>query len=234
MTDITPDAPAPEKAAAASDRLRAAHRINAMALAGFILLHMVTHLSGLFGIEAYNTVQAALRTIYRYPPVEALLLVSISAQIAMGAVLLWRSIRRARPRGGWAWLQIVSGVAFLLFMVQHLYSLGVARIGFGLDTDFYWPASVMSGPWFIYYFTPYYIIGVFALFAHIAAGARYALLDAGRARAAARTGWSLLIIGGAIALTIPPIIAGAFYDIALPQPWIEYLRFYAPEFEPWR
>ncbi|MDZ7783609.1 MAG: hypothetical protein U5K56_11985 [Halioglobus sp.] len=213
-------------------RLRATHRVNAMALAAFILVHLLTHLSGYYGIETYNAVQSALRTVYRYPPIEALLLISITAQLLMGAALLVMRLRRGRPHGFWAWLQVVSGGVFFVFMAQHLYSLAMARLYFDLDTNFYWPASVMSGPWFIYYFAAYYVLGVFALFAHIGAGVRFALYER-RPVAAQRVGVAFLIVGAAIALAIPPIIAGAFYEITLPREWIDYLRFYAPGFEPW-
>lgn len=215
------------------NRLRRAHRINAIALAGFIALHMLTHVSGLWGIEAYNGVQSALRSVYRFPPFEIALLASISAQLGLGMTLLVLRLRQERPRGFWSWLQVVSGGMFFVFMAQHLYSFAMARVYFELDTNFYWPASVMSGPWFIYYFWPYYAAGVFALFAHAAAGVRFALLDRGASRAARTSAAWLIGVGAALALIIPPIIAGAFYDIDLPQEWVDYLRFYMPDFEPW-
>lgn len=215
------------------DGLRKAHRINAIALAGFIALHMLTHVSGLWGIEAYNSVQSALRTVYRFPPFEIALLASITAQLGLGMALMVLRLRRRRPRGFWSWLQIVSGAVFFVFMAQHLYSFAMARLYFELDTNFYWPASVMSGPWFIYYFWPYYAAGVFALFAHAAAGVRFALLDRGASGAARTAPAWLMAAGAALAIIIPPIIAGALYDIELPAEWVDYLRFYMPEFEPW-
>jgi len=216
-----------------SSFLRRAHRLNAIALAGFITIHMATHVSGLWGIEAYNTVQTALRTIYQFPPFEAALLVSITAQLVIGMILLVGRLRQGRPQGFWSWLQILSGGAFFIFMAQHLYSFAMARLYFDLDTNFYWPASVMSGPWFIYYFWPYYMLGVFAVFAHGAAGVRFALLDRGADRAARTVPAALIGVGAALAVIIPPIIAGAFYNIDLPQEWIDYLRFYMSDFEPW-
>jgi len=213
--------------------VRKAHRYNAIFLFSFVIVHMVTHLSGVFGIEAYNAVQDVFRTVYRQPVVESLLLVSITGQLVVGAYLLARRIGRGGVSGFWGWLQIVSGGVFFVFMAQHLYSLGMARLYFGLDTNFYWPASVMSGPWFIYYFAPYYVLGVFALFAHIGAGVRFALIDRGAAAIGNRVGVSFLVAGALISLAIPPIIAGAFFPIDLPQEWIDYLRFYMPAFEPW-
>lgn len=209
------------------------HRFNAIFLAAFILLHFATHLSGLWGIEAYNSVQSEFRKIYREPIVEWAVLISITLQILLGGTLLIDRIKVKGITGFWGWLQVVSGVVFLVFMAQHLYSLGMARLYFTLDTNFYWPASVMSGPWFIYYFAPYYFLGVFALFAHIGAGARFVLADRGYQRSARILGVGFVISGAVIGMIIPPIIAGAFFPIELPGEWIEYLRFYDPEFEPW-
>lgn len=213
--------------------LRKIHRINAIMLAAFIVIHMATHVSGLWGIDTYNTVQNALRTVYRFPPFEVALLVSITAQLLLGAWLMVIRLRLGRPRGFWSWLQIVSGGVFFIFMTQHLYSFAMARVYFDLDTNFYWPASVMSGPWFIYYFWPYYMLGVFAVFAHAAAGVRFILLDRGAVRAARTIPAALTGAGALLAVIIPPIIAGVFYDIDLPEDWIRYLRFYMPQFEPW-
>ena len=201
-----------------------------MFLFAFIVMHMITHLSGVFGIENYNAVQSAFRVVYRNVIVEVVLLVSISAQLVIGAVLLARRTRSGRISGFWGWLQILSGGYFLLFMVQHLYSLGMTRLYFDLDTNFYWPASVMSGPWFVYYFTPYYVLGVFSVLAHIGAGLRFGLISTGKAVLANRVGVSFLVVAAVIALAIPPIIAGALYPIELPQQWIDYLRFYSPTF----
>ncbi len=212
---------------------RRAHRLNAIVLFVFLVVHMLTHLTGVFGVDTYNRVQAAFRLVYRHPVVETLLLTSITLQLAIGAVLLVRRIRRDGLSGFWSWLQVVSGGVFFVFMAQHLYSLGMARLYFGLDTNFYWPASVMSGPWFIYYFAPYYVLGVLAVFAHIGAGLRFMLADRGEAVLGARVGVSFLVVGALVALAIPPIIAGAFFPIDLPQEWIDYLRFYMPDFEPW-
>ena len=208
------------------------HRYNAIFLSAFIVVHMATHLSGALGIETYNAVQSVFRVVYRHPAIEVLLLCSVIGQMLLGLGLVARRLRPGAVRGFWGWLQIVSGCAFFLFMAQHLFSLAMTRIYFDLDTDFYWPASVMSGPWFIYYFWPYYVIGVFAVFAHIAAGLRFVLLEKQRPIAARRAGVSILFVGGAVALSIPPIIAGFLYPVDLPEVWVDYLQFYAPNFQP--
>ncbi|PHS29274.1 MAG: hypothetical protein COA85_00970 [Robiginitomaculum sp.] len=174
------------------NRLRQWHKISALILFAFIITHLFNHLSGLFGIEAYNAVQKLFRVVYRFPLIEVILLVVIVQQLFLGGILLFRSLRRARPQGFWEWAQVLSGGIFLFFMVEHLYALVMARLVFILDTNFSWPASVMSGPPFTYYFIPYYFLGVFALLTHIGCGMRYWPMDAGKDRLGNRIGIGFL------------------------------------------
>lgn len=212
--------------------LRKIHRLNALFLCAFILLHLATHLSGFWGIDVYNFVQTELRRIYRLPPLELALLFSISMQILLGVKLTLDRLRTDGVSGFWRWLQVISGAVFFVFMVQHLFSLGMARLYFSLDTNFYWPASVMSGPWFIYYFTPYYFLGVFALFAHIGTGLRFVLIQRGCPGVARTTAAIFLILGSILGIAILPVIGGMLYPVELPSEWIDYLRFYDPDFTP--
>ncbi len=209
------------------------HKFNAVILLAFLFMHLVTHISGIFGIEAYNAVQKALRMVYRNRVTEPVLLVSISLQLVTGLVLLVRALRRGRPHGLLAWTQLLSGGFFFIFMAQHLFSLGMARLYFGLETNFYWPASVMSGPPYVYYFIPYYFFGVWAVMTHAGLGLRYWMLDAGHERLGNYTALAFTIGGALVSAFILPIIAGVYFDIQLPEEWIEYLRFYVPGFKPW-
>ncbi len=213
--------------------MRNIHKINAFVLTLFLVVHLATHLAGIFGIAAYDSVQATFRIVYRQPVIEVVLLASITLQLLVGARLLITSLRRKRPSGFWHWTQIISGGVFFVFMTQHLVSLGVARLYFDLDTTFYWPASVMSGPPFIYYFIPYYFFGVFSVIAPLGIGVRYWLMDTGHNRFANQVGIGFLVIGAVISAAILPVISGAYFDIEFPQEWIDYLRWYVPSFEPW-
>ncbi|MBS9718153.1 hypothetical protein ACFFUT_12825 [Pseudohalocynthiibacter aestuariivivens] len=213
--------------------IRKIHKINAVFLIVFLVLHLATHLSGIFGISTYNSVQSALRLIYGNLLVETVLIVSIVTQLIVGAILLVRSLRRGKPVGFWPWAQVLSGGFFFVFMAQHLYSLWFARVIFDLDTNFYWPASVMTGPPFIYYFIPYYFFGVWAVITHIGVGVRYRVLDAGNKIAADRVGVGIIVAGAFVSALILPILSGVFFEIEMPQEWIDYLRFYDPDFVPW-
>lgn len=199
------------------------HRWNSVFLGLFIVLHFATHLTGVVGIEAYNTMQNAVRVIYRNPVVEPVLLLCVVLQIGLGLQLLIRKTSRGL-RGRWAYAQVISGFIVLFFLVQHLSAMALARWVEGLDTNFYWPASVMNGAPFIWYFLPYYFLGVVALFVHLGCGIRLALLRS-NLRPYATTGfWALSALGLAMAVIINLMLMGGFYDIDLPPEWVSYLQ----------
>jgi succinate dehydrogenase/fumarate reductase cytochrome b subunit len=205
------------------------HRFNAIFLAVFIAAHFATHLSGLWGVETYNAVQNAVRIVYRQPLIEILILASAALQAGLGIKLLISAARRGVV-GIWSWIQVTSGAVFLIFLVEHLIALGFARLAFGLDTNFYWPASVMSGPPFTWYFIPYYFLGVLALFVHVGSALRWILVDQGRIKTAAVTFWTLTLVGTVISGLIVAMLLGTFFEINLPPEWIEYLRVFYPTY----
>lgn len=207
------------------------HRLNALFLALFILMHMATHLSGLWGVEAYNQTQSFFRLIYRQPLIEVLLLSSFILQSIVGLVLLVRGWRRG-TRHPWGRVQLISGVLVLAFVAQHLTAMALARWGDGLNTNFYWPASVMSGAPFTWYFTPYYFVGVTALFVHFGCGLRLQLLRQGQKARARLAFWLVSLVGALLATLIVVMLLQGFYDIQLPAEWVVYLQGYLPGYQP--
>jgi succinate dehydrogenase/fumarate reductase cytochrome b subunit len=207
------------------------HRVNAVFLIAFVIIHMGTHLSALWGVDAYNATQKALRLVYQNPIIEPLLLASCCFQIVAGFILMFRSIRKGL-RGFWQKLQVISGGVFLFFIVEHLIALVFARWVEGLDTNFYWPASVMDGAPFTWYFVPYYFLGVSALFVHMGCAVRLMLMRNHKHRMASFAFWSISLAGiVSISLVIPALL-GMYYDITLPEEWVAYLRVFSPKYIP--
>lgn len=147
------------------------HRWNAALLALFLTFHFANHLFLWGGIDRHIAVMQTLRTVYRQPVIEIVLLALFAAQIGIGAGLV---VRRGRPRGGWAWAQVLSGAVIVVFVAQHVTAALMARWQFPqMGTDAWWAASVVSGPPFVWYFAPYYVLGVWAVFVHVAAALRF-------------------------------------------------------------
>ncbi len=199
------------------------HRITGLALVFFIVLHMGTHLAGLWGIDAYNTAQTFTRQIYRNPLVEPILLIAFATQIVLGIVLISRNFRRKLSMK-WPRRQALSGLLFLLFISQHLIAMSLARWVDGLDTNFYWPASVMNAPPFYWYFGPYYFVGVTAMGVHLGCALRLWFLRRRSPTAAAYGFWFCASGSSLIAIFVALMLGGTFFDITLPAEWIAYLN----------
>jgi succinate dehydrogenase/fumarate reductase cytochrome b subunit len=178
----------PRSAASAPARGRAlagAHGVSAAVIALFAAAHLTNHLAGLLGGEAHRAVMDALRTVYRDPRVEPILLGAAAFQAASGVWLLGRAL--ARPSSRLEALQSASGAYLLLFLASHLSAVLRAH-GRGVDTDWAWLAGgeLLSDPWSAR-LVPYYFLAVIALGVHAACGLRRVLeghgLDPARGRA---------------------------------------------------
>jgi hypothetical protein len=186
---------------------------------------------GLFGFEIYNNVQNTLRKFYRNPYVEPILIAAVVMQLVVGLTLLVKSMRMQRPKGFWSWVQVVSGILIVLTIGEHLIALYLARVVSELNTNFYWPLSVMDGPPFTYYFVPYYFLMVSSVFAHAAAGLHYIGVDRGYSAKIDSIAIGLIILGIVIATIIVLILSQTFYEVELPPEWIDYLRQFSPSYE---
>ena len=161
-------------------RLAVAHGCSGAVIALFGLAHVANHITGLWGGERHIAVMAALRTVYRMPVVEGVLLAAVTFQVLTGLALL----RRHAERDGswWDTAQVTSGAYLAGFFLSHLTAALRARWLRGVDTNWLWLTadSMLSDPWSAR-LAPYYALGVVALGLHAGLGLRYVM----RAR-----GWS--------------------------------------------
>lgn len=193
---------------------RRAHKLVAWVLAVFLVLHIGNHLALLGGTDAHLAVQAVLRPLYRWLPVEALLLILFAAQILLGLFLVYR---RGKPQGGWAWAQVLSGLYLAFFLLQHVPAVLFARMGNGAhDTTVHFAAAPLSVAPFHWYFMPYYTFSIAALLTHLAAMLHFR--GAGRAITLA-----LPITGLAIGAVIVAGLMGAFGGPGVPQEYRDWL-----------
>lgn len=151
--------------------IRQLHRLNAKALGCFIVVHFANHAVLLLGRDSHLAAMDALRVIYRFGLIEYPLFALFAAQIILGVILI---AKRGKPKGTWAWMQVISGGYIAFFVLQHLGAIVMARLNYDFETTTYFAAAVVSAPPFAYYFFPYYVLGVTAVFTHIAAALRFA------------------------------------------------------------
>ncbi len=192
--------------------LRKLHRTSAVILLVFIIAHLMNHLAALQGIETHTTMLRALRTFYRNPIAETVLLLAALLQVVTGLVLVYRS-RRTR-RGFWQRVQAWSGIAIAAFLLQHVGAVLFCRYVQQLDTNFYFAAAVLQGGVHKFYFFPYYFAGVTSVFVHLAAVV-YLRSTPGMARQIVSA--TLITSGAVLAFTILLCLGGIFYEVRLPS-----------------
>lgn len=180
-------------------RLAAAHALSGAAVALFASAHLANHLAGLFGGDAHAAVMRVLRTAYRNPLVEPVLLVAVGFQVASGAWLLGRRLRRLPDRVGT--LQTATAAYLIIFFASHVSAVLRARLLRHTDTNWIWLAGgeLLTDPWSAR-LVPYYFLAVVAVAVHLACGvARGRSVRANKAivwvAAAALLASSLILVG---------------------------------------
>ncbi len=161
-------------------RLAFAHGCSAAIITVFALAHLTNHLAALAGGERHIAVMSALRTVYRAPGVELVLLAAVAFQTLSGLRLLRDHVERTRS--WWHTAQVASGAYLAAFFLSHLTAALRARWLRDIDTNWQWLTadSMLTDPWSAR-LAPYYALSVVAVGVHAALGLRYVL----RAR-----GWS--------------------------------------------
>ena len=204
-----------------SRTLRTVHRLSAIVLGAFLVSHIANHLTALGGVAAHGAFMDAARVVYRWPPVETLLLASAVVQALSGLALAWRARRR---RGVWTRLQIVSGACLAFFLLAHVSAILFIRHELALDTNFYAAAMVLTVGVLPFIYAPYYGMGVLALFVHAACAVRNRVGQKRGTRPA-----RALIGGGAlVAVVIVAAHAGWLYEVDLPAPYRAAAESYLP------
>jgi len=210
----------PRRQAASSETIanwRKVHGVGAVLALLFLGFHFSNHLVGLAGPEAHAAVMKVLRTVYRSPFVEPLLIAVFAFMILTGLRLAWRW--SARPMDAARTLQVAGGVFLVWAVISHVNAvLYLARVHFGIDTDWAFatgaPAGMLLDPWNIR-LLPYYLGAVFFVVAHAFCGLRIVML----AHHAPRAGADRVLAGGIVfaallATTIILAMCGLRLDFA--------------------
>ncbi len=186
----------------------------------FFAAHMINHLSLAFGATAHIALMEALRTLYRFPVLEALLIWGILRQVAAGV----RQMRRFGPlksKGRFAVLSW-SGLYLIGFLIIHLTAVAFGRYVQDVDTNLYFASAGYRSLPAALFFYPYYALAVFAAFAHF--GSVIWLRTRASKPAFANTAYRLGLYGGAaLALIITLLMSGLLTAFDIPQ---EYLNAY--------
>jgi succinate dehydrogenase/fumarate reductase cytochrome b subunit len=194
--------------------IRSLHRICAIPIAVFALVHLANHLISLVSISSHLAFMEAARRVYRQPAIEAVLLLAMAFQIGSGMSFVIRRWRRLR--GFIAWLQFGSGIYLAFFLCVHVGAVLIGRSVLTLDTNFYFAAAGFHVPPYQYVFAPYYFFAVLSLFTHLGCAAYWRLNPA---NSPARTLAVALpsLVGGIVALMICLSLAGMIQPVDVPD-----------------
>lgn len=190
------------------------HRISAIVLTIFILLHLINHLVAAAGIEAHTAMIQFLRKGYRSFPGEIILFLAIFTQIITG-ILKVRRMRNA-PKSLYDRIQINSGLYLAFFMIAHSSAIMGARHIFELETGFHFAAAPLITGFYPLFFIPYYTLAVVAFFAHLGSVFRWIMMEKAGETTANRMVPGFSAVGFIIAVAILYIFSGGLYGITIP------------------
>jgi succinate dehydrogenase/fumarate reductase cytochrome b subunit len=142
------------------------HHLSGIVIASFLLLHVTNHLFALGGPSLHLTVMNLFRTVYRFPPIEILLILCVIFQIISGVSLVLK--KGILKKSVYEVVQILSGLYLSFFMVYHLRAVMLGRYQWNAETDFYFAAGVANRYPEKLFFIPYYSLSLICIFAHIA------------------------------------------------------------------
>ncbi|MDF2188018.1 hypothetical protein [Paraflavitalea sp. CAU 1676] len=205
-----------------SPTLQRLHRITGIVIASFLLLHVTNHLFALAGPATHIAVMKVFRRVYRFPPVEILLLACVAFQVVSGLILVFKKGFRKQP--AFVMAQVISGLYLSFFLCFHVRAVLMGRYSWKVETDFYFAAGVANSYPGKLFFIPYYTLSLLAAFTHFAAVHYYkrrghlAQITDEVAHAAAdrrykRETLAIGIAGSVITLLIMLALSGVLYPI---------------------
>jgi succinate dehydrogenase/fumarate reductase cytochrome b subunit len=205
-----------------TDLPRRLHRLAAVVVGLYVLVHLANHLAALRGIEAHIGFMRAVRQLSRVPALEALLLACVAFQAGSGLRLILR--RRGQRRLLFDRLQAWSGAYLAFFLLVHVVSVLAGRAVLGLDTNFYYAAAGLQVRPYPLFFVPYYGLAVAALFVHLCCVLRRRLPAAYPLALRERLAWTGMAAGAMLALLVVTAFSGIFYPIDLPPAYLATFR----------
>jgi hypothetical protein len=155
------------------ERLKKIHRYSGIVLATFFVFHIINHLFAWGGADMHIRVMKLLRHVYRFPPVEVVLLLSALIQVVVGLMLVWKKGFR---KNRYDLLQVISGLYLSFFLLFHIRAVMLGRYSWNVETDFHFAAwGVKNAPADLF-FIPYYSLSVLCVFIHLACVHRQKML----------------------------------------------------------
>ncbi|HJT89601.1 MAG TPA: hypothetical protein VJ732_17150 [Bryobacteraceae bacterium] len=201
--------PTPQARLTRGDSLQRVHRISAILLLLFGVAHVANHLAAVDSLQAHVTVQNWMRTVYRQPVIEALIVAAALSQVVTGWLVVSRVRlqRSTRLRN----LQVLAGSFLGMFFISHLTGVFSGRFVQHVDTTFSWatggPHGLLTNPRSPS-MVPYYSLAVLAFSIHAATAGRWTLAPLMGQPAALKLCYAGIALGAVLTLALLLPMAG--------------------------
>ena len=201
--------------------MKKVHYYSGLFISVFIVLHFGNHLFALISLEQHIETMEIARLLYRNQVFEILLIGAYITQIIAG-ISLFRN-KRNNIQNGFDRLHIYSGLYLAFFLTIHPIAIFVGRYYLEVDTNFWYGAMVVNHFPQLLFFIPYYFLGVFAFFAHVACIHRQKVRALGWNVSADTHATIILVVGAIIGLLILGGFTGFFQGLPVPDEYLELL-----------
>lgn len=201
--------------------MKKVHYYSGLFISVFIVLHFGNHLFALISPERHIEIMDVVRLFYRNLVFEILLVVACLTQIIAG-IALYRK-KRKNIQDGFDRLHIYSGLYLAFFLTIHPTAIFVGRYYLEVDTNFWFGAMVVNYFPQVLFFIPYYFLGVFAFFAHVACIHRQKVMALGWNVSGDTDAKVILIVGAIVGILILAGFTGFFQGLPIPDEYLELL-----------
>lgn len=201
--------------------LRNYDQILVWIMLAFLAMHIGNHLALAWGADAHIAVMDKLRSVYRFPVFEVLLVVGIIIQTRAG-ILQMRKFGPLKTKGKLRVL-VWTGLYLIIFLVIHLSAVGFARFARGIDTNLYFGVAGYRFLPAMLFFYPYYFLAVFSAFAHIGS-VLWLRKRAKEPRRANALFWTGIVSGLVIAIAITLLASGQLFEFDVPASYLDVYR----------
>jgi len=201
--------------------MKKVHYYSGLFISVFIVLHFGNHLFSLVSPEKHNEVLEMVRLVYRNLLFEILLIGACITQIISG-INLYKN-KKQYLKDNFDRLHIYSGLYLAFFLTVHPIAIFVGRYYFEVDTNFWFGAMGLNIFPLWLFFAPYYFLGVFAFFAHVACIHRQKVMALGWAVSADRHAKVIMTVGAIIGVLILAGFTGFFQGLSIPDEYLQLL-----------
>ena len=201
--------------------MKKVHYYSGLFISVFIFLHFCNHLFALVSPEKHIEVMDIVRLIYRNIIFEVLLIGACITQIIAG-ITLFRN-KKKNLQNGFDRLHIYSGLYLAFFLTIHPIAIFVGRYYFEVDTNFWFGAMVVNLFPILLFYVPYYFLGVFAFFVHVACIHRQKIMALGWNVSADKHATLIMAAGAITGILILAGFTGFFQGMSIPDEYLVLL-----------